>query len=194
MTALTVPDRPAEDRSRPPVPWRRMACFIKRQHRIALAGVALFLGALAVCLWRVGLGLHNAFAAAAACRPATSPVCDELQTKLAGLDIFLANGYVLQAVPALIGAFARGARAGFESWRRAPSGPRLDPGFRPLALDARQAGAARGCARDGCRIPQRAALVVLRAVPRDGQPVPSGGVPRSPTCSSCAGLPSVPGR
>ncbi len=106
MTALTMPGRSEEDASLRPVPWRRMAWVTWRQHRIALAGVALFLGALAVCLWRVGLGLHNAFAAAAACRPATSPVCDELQTKLAGLDIFLANGYVLQAVPALIGAFA----------------------------------------------------------------------------------------
>ncbi len=41
MTALTVPDRPAEDTSLRPVPWRRMAWVTWRQHRIALAGVAM---------------------------------------------------------------------------------------------------------------------------------------------------------
>jgi len=54
MTALTVPACPEEDASLRPVPWRRMARVTWRQHRIALAGVAVFLGALAVCLWKVG--------------------------------------------------------------------------------------------------------------------------------------------
>jgi hypothetical protein len=106
MTALTVPARPEEDTSLRPVPWRRMAWVTWRQHRIALASLAVFLGALAACLWRVGLGLHQAYAAATACHPVTSPVCDQLQTRFSGMDPFLANGYVLQAVPALIGAFA----------------------------------------------------------------------------------------
>ena len=106
MTALTVSGRPAENANLRPVPWRRMAWVTWRQHRLALTGVAVFLGALAVILWRVGLGLHHAYGAAAACRPVTSPSCDQLQTRFADMDAFLANGYVLQAVPALIGAFA----------------------------------------------------------------------------------------
>ncbi len=55
MTALTVPARPEQDASLRPVPWRRMAWVTWRQHRIALAGVAALLGALAVCLWLAGL-------------------------------------------------------------------------------------------------------------------------------------------
>ena len=106
MTTPTEAGYLAQDTNPRPVPWRRMAWVTWRQHRIGLAGVAVFLGALAVCLWRVGLGMHHAYAAAAACRPATAPVCDQLQTGFAGMDVFLANGYVLQAVPALIGAFA----------------------------------------------------------------------------------------
>jgi len=105
MTARTVPPGREEDASLRPVPWRGMAWVTWRQHRIALAGAAVFLCALAVCLWRVGLGLHQVYSAAAACHPATSPICDQLQTKVAGMDAILANGYVLQAVPAVIGAF-----------------------------------------------------------------------------------------
>jgi ABC-type transport system involved in multi-copper enzyme maturation permease subunit len=107
MTALTVPTRPDQDASPSlrPVPWRRMAWVTWRQHRFVLGGVAAFLGALALCLWRVGLGLHHAYAAATACHPVASPICDELQTRFAGMDLFLANGFILQAVPALIGAF-----------------------------------------------------------------------------------------
>jgi ABC-type transport system involved in multi-copper enzyme maturation permease subunit len=106
MTAQTLPARPEEDASLRPLPWRRMAWVTWRQHRFALTGVAVFLGALAVILWRVGVGLHHAYAAAAACHPITSPACDELQARFGDMDAFLANGYVLQAVPALIGAFA----------------------------------------------------------------------------------------
>jgi hypothetical protein len=106
MTTLTVPAHPEEDTSLRAVPWRRMAWVTWRQHRIALAGVAVFLGALAVCLWKVGLGLHQAYAAAGACHPVSSPACDNLQNSFSGMDGFLANGYVLEAVPALIGAFA----------------------------------------------------------------------------------------
>jgi hypothetical protein len=106
MTALTMPARPDEDTRLRPVPWRRMAWVTWRQHRSALTGVAVFLGALAVCLWRVGLGLHHAYAAAIACHPASSLACGDLVTSFNGLDGLLANGYVLQAVPALIGAFA----------------------------------------------------------------------------------------
>jgi hypothetical protein len=105
MTATAVPARPGQDARLRPVPWRRMAWVAWRQHRITLAAVTVLIGALALCLWRVGLALHHAYAAAAACHPATSPICDELQTRYNGMDAILANGSVLQAVPALIGAF-----------------------------------------------------------------------------------------
>ena len=55
LTVLTVPAGPEEDASLRPVPWRRMAWVIWRQHRIALGGVAAALGALAVYVWIVGL-------------------------------------------------------------------------------------------------------------------------------------------
>jgi len=105
MTGLSVPAYAQHYDGLRPVPWRRMAWVTWRQHRTALAGLAVFLGALAVCLWRLGLGLHHAYAAAAACHPATSPVCDGLQNSFNAMDGFLSNGYNLQAVPALIGAF-----------------------------------------------------------------------------------------
>jgi len=107
MTTLTVPARPEEDASLRPVPWRRMAWVTWRQHRIALAGVAVFLGALAVCLWLAGLKTHRAYAATvAACRPVASAACGGMSTSFIGTNGFLANGLILQAVPALIGAFA----------------------------------------------------------------------------------------
>jgi ABC-2 type transport system ATP-binding protein len=106
MTALTVPARPEEDLSLRPVPWRQMAWVTWRQHRTMLAGVAVVLGGLAVTLLIPGLRLHHAFAAAAACRPVTSLACNDLVSTFNGMNGFPANGYVLQAVPALIGAFA----------------------------------------------------------------------------------------
>jgi hypothetical protein len=106
MTALTAPARPEEeDAGLRPVPWRRMAWVTWRQHRFALAGVAALLGALAACLWLAGLQLHHAYAAATACHPASSPACTDLINRFNGMDDFLANGLILQAVPALIGAF-----------------------------------------------------------------------------------------
>jgi len=106
MTALTVPARPEHDADLQPVPWRRMAWVTWRQHRFALAGVAALLGALAVCLWLVGLQVHHAYAAAAACHPAGSAICYDMFSSFSVMDGFLANGFILQAVPALIGAFA----------------------------------------------------------------------------------------
>jgi ABC-2 family transporter protein len=105
MTALTMPARRAEDATLRPVPWRRMAWVTWRQHRAALGGVAVFLGALAVWLWIAGLQLHHAYAAATACHP-TSPACAGLITRFNSMNNYLTGGYVLQAVPALIGAFA----------------------------------------------------------------------------------------
>jgi multisubunit Na+/H+ antiporter MnhB subunit len=88
-----------------PLAWRRMAWVIWRQHRVALAAVATLVGGFALVLFLVGLQLHNAYAAAAACRPAGSPVCADLVNRFNGMDAVLANGFVLQVLPALVGAF-----------------------------------------------------------------------------------------
>jgi hypothetical protein len=107
MTALTVPARPEEDASPRPVPWRRMAWVAWRQHRFALASVAVFLGALAVGMWIGGTALRHAHAAAiAACQSASSPGCPGTIIDFNGTNGFLSNGFILQAVPVLIGAFA----------------------------------------------------------------------------------------
>ena len=112
MTAQTVPARPAEDDARlRPLPWRRMAEVTWRQHRIALVGVALLLGALAVWLWITGRPLHNAYAAAVVCHPASSPTCKNLIVAFdsSATSNVMADkgpgGVLLQLVPALLGAF-----------------------------------------------------------------------------------------
>jgi ABC-2 family transporter protein len=107
MTAVNVParaDRPAAVR---PLPWRRMAWVTWRQHRFALAGVATFLGAWALYLWVAGLQLHNSYAAAAACHPASSPACQDILNNFNYTygDNALHTAVFLQLVPALIGAF-----------------------------------------------------------------------------------------
>jgi hypothetical protein len=107
MTAPTVPARPEQDAGLQPVPWRRMAWVTWRQHRAALAGVAVFLGAWAVYLWLVGLQMHHAYAAATACHPASSSACGEIISEFNFTygDPALTAAVLLQVVPALIGAF-----------------------------------------------------------------------------------------
>ena len=112
MTALAMPARPDPDGASPrPLPWRRMAGVTWRQHRIALAAVAVLLGALAVWLWITGTPLHHAYAAAAACHPASSAACQSLAGTFNGTNDRMAGGttpggVLLQLVPVLIGAFA----------------------------------------------------------------------------------------
>jgi ABC-type transport system involved in multi-copper enzyme maturation permease subunit len=112
MTAPTMPARPDEnDAALPAVPWRRMAGVTWRQHRIALAGVAVLLGALALWLWIIGTPLHRAYAAAIACHPASSPACQSLISAFNGTNDHMTGatspgGVFLQVVPVLIGAFA----------------------------------------------------------------------------------------
>jgi hypothetical protein len=105
LAALTVAAGLEAEASLRPLPWRRMTWVNWRQHRFALAGVAALLGALAVYLWVVGLQLHHAYAAATACHPARAIACSVLVGRFNGMDGFLWYGYVLQPVPALIGAF-----------------------------------------------------------------------------------------
>ena len=112
MTALTRPARPdSGDASLRPLPWRRMAGVTWRQHRITLAGVAVLLGALAVWLWILGIPLHHAYAAAAACHPASSTACQNLASTFNSMNSHMTGatspgGVLLQVVPVLIGAFA----------------------------------------------------------------------------------------
>jgi hypothetical protein len=107
VTAQTVSARPEPDASARPVPWRRMAWVTWRQHRIALAGVAVFLGVWAGYLWLSGLQAHHAYAAAVACRPAGSFACGNMAADVnntygARSEAIAA---LLQVVPGLIGAF-----------------------------------------------------------------------------------------
>jgi hypothetical protein len=103
MTALTMPARPEHDAGLRPVPWRRMAWVTWRQHRAALAGVAAFLGALAVYLWITGLQIHHSYATA--CHPASSLACTMNFSGRYAVTVNIVR-VLLQAVPALIGAFA----------------------------------------------------------------------------------------
>ena len=106
MTALRMAARREQDASLRPVPWRRMAWVTWRQHRIALAGAAALLGALAVWLWLEGLQAHRAYAAATDCHPASSGACGALVGYfLTYVSTAQTIAIVLQAVPALIGAF-----------------------------------------------------------------------------------------
>ena len=103
MTTLTTRVRPRHDAGPRPVPWRRMAWVTWRQHRAALSGVAVFLGALAVYLGLTGLQMHHFYAAA--CHPASSVDCAMNFTGRYGPTGIVVSIF-LQAVPALIGAFA----------------------------------------------------------------------------------------
>ena len=106
MTALSVPARPEEDASLRPVPWQRMGWVTWRQHRATLAWVIVFLGVLAVLVYLAGRQLYSAHAAAlAACQSASSPTCPGAIIAFNGTNGFLANGFMLQAIPPLIGAF-----------------------------------------------------------------------------------------
>jgi len=99
------PDSEGEARLRP-VPWRRMAGVAWRQHRIALAAVAVLLGALSVLLWVLGSPVHHDWAAAVACHPASSAACQELAATFNGSwNLMSVVSSLLQLVPALIGAF-----------------------------------------------------------------------------------------
>jgi ABC-type transport system involved in multi-copper enzyme maturation permease subunit len=105
MTALTMPAVPDADAGLRPLPWRRMAGVIWRQHRFALAGVVVLLGAVAVLLWIAGTTIHQSYANAFACGSSGSPACQESDLAFLGSYGFLSNGIVLQPLPVLIGAF-----------------------------------------------------------------------------------------
>jgi hypothetical protein len=103
MTTLTMPGSPKHNDGLRPIPWRRMAWVTWRQHRAALVGVAVFLGALAVYLWLTGLQIHHSYATA--CHPASSLACNINFTGRYAVTVNVVR-VLLQAAPALIGAFA----------------------------------------------------------------------------------------
>jgi hypothetical protein len=107
LTTLSPPTPAEEDAILPPLPWRRMLWVSWRQHRIALAGVATLLGASAAYLWLAGLKLHHAYAAAIACHPAASVACTNMTSDFSHKYDHTATliPALLQAIPALIGAF-----------------------------------------------------------------------------------------
>lgn len=109
MTTMATSAAPRRE-VRPPrqVPWRRMAWVIWRQHRLAIAGVLALFAAAALLVVVEGVQLHHAYAAVTACRPAGSGACQQGANNFSG-DYSATAGIVtalLQAVPALIGAFA----------------------------------------------------------------------------------------
>ena len=105
MTALSTLAHSDEDANLRPLPWRRMAWVTWRQHRVALTGLVVALAAIATYTWIVGLQLHHAYAAELACHPAGSDACLQLTSGFNSVGGFLTNGWILQLVPALIGAF-----------------------------------------------------------------------------------------
>jgi hypothetical protein len=105
MTSLAPTVPPSGEVRLRPLPWQRMLWVTWRHHRVALGGVAVFLGVLALWLWTAGLSVHHAFAAAAACRPVGSANCANLAIDFESTNSFLKGGFVLQPIPALIGAF-----------------------------------------------------------------------------------------
>jgi hypothetical protein len=145
MTVLTMPAQPDQATALRPVPWRRMAWVTWRQHRPTLISVPAVLAAVAVFLLIAGLKIHHDYAMLTACHPATSYACQNLNSDFNSTDWTMANTILilLNLAPALIGAFAGApilARGAGD--RRLPV--RLDPGFRPGAVDDRQARPHRG--------------------------------------------------
>jgi ABC-type transport system involved in multi-copper enzyme maturation permease subunit len=105
MSTLTTQAHPEADAGLRPVPWRRMAGVIWRQHRFALAGVVALLGVVAAGVWIAGTTMHQSYVNAIACGTSSSPACQEAVLAFFGSYGFLSNGIILQALPALIGAF-----------------------------------------------------------------------------------------
>ena len=110
MTTLTTPNpraRSDDPTPLPPLPWRRMSWVTWRQHRAALTGVTVMLGAIAGYLWLAGLQIHHSYAAVTACHPASSEACTEIITGFTGTYDHTATlvPALLQVLPALIGAF-----------------------------------------------------------------------------------------
>src|ERR1700731_1083158 len=81
MTSSTVPVRPGRDISpaRPaPVPWRGMLWVTWRQHRGLLISVLVTFGVAVPGMLYAGLKIRHDYAIVAACHPARSVACQNL--------------------------------------------------------------------------------------------------------------------
>jgi hypothetical protein len=107
MTALTLATG-QNDSARPPrpLPWRRMVLVTWLQHRGVLIGVAALFGALAIYLGIMGLIIHHAWTVDMDCHPASSLTCQDLAQSFAQWHGGATIAFLLQLLPALIGAFA----------------------------------------------------------------------------------------
>jgi hypothetical protein len=117
MTTPAV-TRPARRTPGPrPVPWRNLARVTLRQRRGLLVGLGALLGVVAVYLVVMAVIDGNAYAAVAACRPAATTRCHQLEQAFVS-DYWGGDNSALQsggaqtvaslmfAVPVLLGAFA----------------------------------------------------------------------------------------
>jgi hypothetical protein len=122
MSAVTVPAQRGRRSSRRPRPvaWTRLTWITWRQHRTALAGAGAVLAVAALYLWIMGIKIHDAYAAYAACHPASSSACAQLgrvftsyygsqagPAVTAGINA-QSVPYLLLAIPVLVGAFVGG--------------------------------------------------------------------------------------
>ena len=108
MNTQAMPAPPLREASLRPLPWRRMAWVTWRQHRLTFAAVIAVFGVAAAYLVITGLSMHAAYGAVAACSPGSSDICQRvatefLRTYAPGVGTVLG---LMQAIPALIGAFA----------------------------------------------------------------------------------------
>ncbi len=109
MTTVAMSAVPRQDGGYPgPVPWRRMLWVIWRQHRLSVGAVLGLLATAAALVIVEGLQLHHAYAAVSACRPVGSGACQQVASNFSDNNAFSAGivAALLQAIPALIGAFA----------------------------------------------------------------------------------------
>jgi len=118
MTAHTITADPGPAVRRRPVPWPKLAWVTQRQRRGAIIGTSIFLGLFAVYLVIMAVIQNNAYAAVAACHPASAAKCQQLANSFyrtywgGGAGSVLQSGgaqtvsSLLFAVPVILGAFA----------------------------------------------------------------------------------------
>jgi hypothetical protein len=110
MTILTMPVQPGRDTGteRGPVPWQGMLWVTWRQHRGLLISVpAAFIVAVIVMLIE-GPKIHHDYAMLMACRPAASPVCQQLSNYFDSTDWHIGQGVhvAVLGAPVLLAMFA----------------------------------------------------------------------------------------
>jgi hypothetical protein len=116
MTARTITAGTGPAAGRRPVPWPRLAWVTQRQRRGAIIGTSVLLGLFAVYLVIMAVIQNNAYAAVAACHPASALKCQDLANTFyrtywgGGSAAALSGGAqsvssLLYAVPVLLGAF-----------------------------------------------------------------------------------------